>query len=286
MGFVVLRHVESSWTRGWTHVPCVDRRSLINCTPSDWSLHVLTVAVCNSWLPRFLSAGWRELNAPHSGVETLPLSCLDLGCRLQAPCPRWHWCLCSWLLGWFSWLECLRGQLFWRWFGASILLQTLCCPGFSLGLQAEVTISPGPGLGRKPSSGMSRWWFSSYLCIQSLCPVSLSVFFLPCHECTSLQLSLLPEFLLSTNPVWFPGKYLATEWLLVSSLCAAAVFQCAVWMALAPTSKVFLMLETAMPFLCAGHLSPWEWQLCLLAVFSWQISVTLDNLTTELWKLL
>ena len=161
MGLVVLRHVESSWTGDWTRVPCVGRWSLIHCTRSDWSLHVLTVAVYNSWLPRFLSAGWRELNAAHFGVMTLALSCLDLGCGLQASCPRWRQCLCSWLLGWFSWLECLGGQLFWRWFWASILLQTLCFPGFSQGLQAEVTTSLGPGLGRRPSSSVSCWWFSS-----------------------------------------------------------------------------------------------------------------------------
>ena len=80
----------------------------------------------------------------------------------------------------------------------------------------------------------------------------------------------------------FPGKCLATEWILVSSLCELQLFQYAVWMVLAPTSTVFLILETAIPSQCAGHLSPWKWQLCLLAVFSWQISVTLDNLTTEL----
>ena len=53
-------------------------------------------------------------------------------------------------------------------------------------------------------------------------------------------------------------------------------------MVLAPTPKLFLLLETAIPSLCAGHLSPWKWQLCLLAVFSWQILVTLANLTAEL----
>ena len=35
MGLVALWHVESSWTRDWTHVPCIGRRILNHCTTRE-----------------------------------------------------------------------------------------------------------------------------------------------------------------------------------------------------------------------------------------------------------
>ena len=34
-GSVALQHVGSSWTRDWTHVPCIGRQILIHCTPRE-----------------------------------------------------------------------------------------------------------------------------------------------------------------------------------------------------------------------------------------------------------
>ena len=34
-GSVALQHVESFWTRDWTHVPCIGRLILIHCTPRE-----------------------------------------------------------------------------------------------------------------------------------------------------------------------------------------------------------------------------------------------------------
>ena len=41
MGLVALKHVESSWSRDWTCVPCIGRQILIHCTPGKSLLSTL-----------------------------------------------------------------------------------------------------------------------------------------------------------------------------------------------------------------------------------------------------
>lgn len=125
----------------------------------------LTVAVFNTGFLKVSSqalVGWCELAPAHSWVESPPLASLnpgcraqqsqksrsigvcadgDLGCGPQSPCPRWHQCLCTWLVGQFCWFECLGGH---AWIplrvhvepvvlgavgsGGSTLFQILHCP--------------------------------------------------------------------------------------------------------------------------------------------------------------
>ena len=43
MHLVTLRHVESSWTRDQTHVPCIGRRILIHCTTREVPFYLLHI---------------------------------------------------------------------------------------------------------------------------------------------------------------------------------------------------------------------------------------------------
>ena len=42
IGLVTLQHLGSSWTRDWTHVPCIDRQILNQWTTGEvWGIHCL-----------------------------------------------------------------------------------------------------------------------------------------------------------------------------------------------------------------------------------------------------
>ena len=62
-------HVESSWTRDWTHVPCIGRRILIHCT----SREVPTLYDFNTGHP--VPALWALLCSSHANV----ILCQQLG---------------------------------------------------------------------------------------------------------------------------------------------------------------------------------------------------------------
>ena len=79
MGFVALRHVESSWTRDRTHVPCIARWILIHCATRE----VL------------LFPSWRNIShVKPEGEKTLMLGKIES--RRRRGCQ---------MVGWYHWLN-------------------------------------------------------------------------------------------------------------------------------------------------------------------------------------
>ena len=76
MGSFALRHVESSWTRDWTHVPCISRWTLNHWTtkevPSISILSVLNIVVhtCQSQTPNLFQYSG---SSPQSHDRWLPI---------------------------------------------------------------------------------------------------------------------------------------------------------------------------------------------------------------------
>lgn len=52
----------SSWTRGWTHIPCTDRQTLIHCTTKEApSLQIFDQSVCSSGSAKRAHTLWFHL---------------------------------------------------------------------------------------------------------------------------------------------------------------------------------------------------------------------------------
>ena len=49
MGLAAPRHVQSSWTRGRTHVPCVGKQTLIHCTTGEVQALLVLKMILHPW---------------------------------------------------------------------------------------------------------------------------------------------------------------------------------------------------------------------------------------------
>ena len=49
VGFVAMQHVESSWSRDWTHVPCIIRQTLNHCATREFFPLTLNLASSLQW---------------------------------------------------------------------------------------------------------------------------------------------------------------------------------------------------------------------------------------------
>ena len=111
-GLVALQHVETSWTRDWTHVPCIGRRILIHFTTREVLSHYFFSPSLLLWL--------------HS-IHCFSLWCTYFHCFLRS----FHSLFVS-LIGYFQLIFLLTFWFLFSPFPWSSLMLNLCIEFFSL----------------------------------------------------------------------------------------------------------------------------------------------------------